>query len=198
MASAPHDNTTAEAPETPRAADTPKVKSPEALIARIEVPAQEVAESSDHCHLGAQQREGLIDHLQIQLEILRRGEGRDLLQLLLAGTCRPGDALVPQAAKFSQNFGAERAPLRLRSYAQAIHLTLASNGAVSYTLDDGDRFERVMTVGSPTRRPPKTTPAGPITRMQHNDYDYMDIEANTRSDPRKSLCSICIAGESND
>jgi len=54
------------------------------LLAQVASATQEVAAAADRYHTRAEQREGVIDYLRSELDLLRRGERRGLLRPVLA------------------------------------------------------------------------------------------------------------------
>src|SRR5690349_2190260 len=90
--------------ETPEADGTDK-----ALLAEIAVAVREISDASDRYHARAEQREGVIDYLRSELDVLRRGERRGLLRPVLADMCRLRDDLLGQAATLPADFDAEKA-----------------------------------------------------------------------------------------
>ena len=193
MAPQPHDSLTADLPEAPRSSDTPEAESPETLIARIDAALRELADSSDRYHARAQQREGVIDHLRSEVELLRRGERRGLLRPLLADMCRIRDDLMRQAADLPEDFDAERAALLLRSYAESIDLTLDSNGVVSYVPDCGDPFEPRLHRRVAVEVAIEPILTGRIARVQRDGY--LDIEANSPIAPAEVVVYGPYRGE---
>ncbi len=193
MASQPDDSVTADLPEGPRGSGTSAAESKDALIARIDVALQGLADSSDRYHARAQQREGVIDHLRSEVELLRRGERRGLLRPLLADMCRLRDDLMRQAADLPDDFDAERAALLLRSYAESIDLTLESNGVVSYAPDCGDPFEPRLHRRVAVEVAAEPALAGRIARAQRDGY--LDIEANSPIAPAEVIVFGPYKGE---
>jgi molecular chaperone GrpE len=149
----------------------------EALLAEIAATLGDVAEQSRRYHTRAEQREGVIDLLRSELEVLRRGERRGLLRPLLADLCRLRGDLLTQSAALPADFDAAKAADLLRSYADSIELTLDSNGVVSYTPEDGERFDPRLhrrVGGEPTDDPGLTGYIAAVRRV-----GYLDIEAKS-------------------
>jgi molecular chaperone GrpE len=149
----------------------------EALLAAVALSVREIADATDRYHARAEQREGVIDHLRSELELLRQGERRGLLRPVLADMCRLRDDLLKQAATLPGDFDAAKAAELLRSYAETIELTLESNGVVTYSPDSGDPFNPRMhrrVSGEPTIDPAL---AGHIAAIRRDGY--LDIEANS-------------------
>jgi molecular chaperone GrpE len=149
----------------------------ETLLTEIVVTVREIATASERYHARAQQREGVIDHLRDELELLRRGERRGLLRPVLADLCRLRDDLLKQAAALPSDFDAAKAADLLRSYAETIELTLENNGVVAFAPDSGDPFNARMhrKVNGETATDPAL--AGRIAGVRRDGY--LDIESNS-------------------
>jgi molecular chaperone GrpE len=155
----------------------PAAPTAEALLAGMSVTLGEVADQSRRYHARAEQREGVIDLLRSELEVLRRGERRGLLRPLLADLCRLRGDLLSQSATLPADFDAAKAADLLRSYADTIELTLDSNGVVTYAPESGERFDPRLhrrVGGAPTDDPAL---AGHIAAVRR--VGYLDIEANS-------------------
>ena len=128
-------------------------------------------------HARAEQREGVIDHLRSELEVLRRGERRGLLRPLLAELCRLRDDLLGQAATLPADFDAAKGPTCCGRTPKPSSSRSENNGVVTYAPESGDRsiprlHRRVG--GEADRRPG----AGRARRRGPAD-GYLDIEANS-------------------
>jgi molecular chaperone GrpE len=148
-----------------------------ALLTEISAAVREVADLSRRYHTRAEQREGVVDFLRSELDMLRRGERRGLLRPVLAELCRLRDDLLSQATALPADFDAAKAAGLLRSYAETIELTLESNGVVTYAPDGGDSFDPRLhrrVGGEPTADPAL---AGHIAAIRRDGY--LDIEANS-------------------
>ena len=174
------DDATAGDAEAPEAgpAESPAEPAPNVAELLIEISAtvRVFADLSERYHARAEQREGVIDLLRSELDVLRRGERRGLLRPVLADLCRLRDDLLTQADTLPEDFDAARAVSLLRSYAETIELTLESNGVVSYAPESGDRFDPRLhrrVGGAPAADPAL---AGHIAAVRRDGY--MDIEAN--------------------
>jgi molecular chaperone GrpE len=173
-------------------ATTPEVAQPEAM-GEISTALGRVAEASERYHARAEQREGVIDYLRSELDVLRRGERRGLLRPLLTDMCRLRDDLLKQADTLPPDFDAAKAADLLRSYAETIELTLESNGVVTFTPDSGDLFNPRMhrrTTGEATA---DATLAGHIAGIRRDGY--LDIEANTPIAPAEVTVYVVTEGE---
>ena len=93
----------------PPAPRTAAVAPAETLLTEISATVREVADQSRRYHDRAEQREGVIDYLRSELELLRRGERRGLLRPLLTEMCRLAADLLRQAADLPADFDAAKA-----------------------------------------------------------------------------------------
>jgi molecular chaperone GrpE len=146
-------------------------------VALVSAAVQDLADSARRYHDRAEQREGVIDHLRSELELLRRGERRGLLRPLLTDLCRLRNDLLRQADGLPADYDAEKAAGLLLSYAESVELTLEGNGVVTYAPNEGDAFD-------PRRhrkvRSTETTEqelGGRIAGVQR--VGYLDVEANS-------------------
>ena len=154
---------------------------------------RDLAGSSQRYHARAEQREGVIDHLRSEVEVLRRGERRGLLRPLLTDACRLRNDLLRQAAELPADYDAAKAAELLVSYAESIQLTLESNGVITYAPDDGELFDPRM-----HRRVADETSADPALagRIAHVRRDgYLDIEANSPIAPAEVTVFAATKGE---
>jgi molecular chaperone GrpE len=179
--------------ETAGAAAGEATPAAEALLPEIAARMREIADTSDRYHARAEQREGVIDYLRSELELLRRGERRGLLRPVLAELCRLRDDLLKQAATLPADFGADKSADLLRSYAETIELTLEINGVVTYAPDSGDPFNPRLhrrISGEPTGDPAQ---AGHIAGIRRDGY--LDIEANSPIAPAEVTVFAVAKGE---
>jgi molecular chaperone GrpE (heat shock protein) len=158
------------------AGDPPRAPTPDLAAA-----VRELASSADRFHDRSEQREGVIDYLRSELEVLRRGERRGLLRPLLADMCRLRNDLLRQAARLPADYDAERAAGLLMSYAESIQLTLESNGVVTYVPDEGDSFDPRKHRKVKNEDSADPTMTGRIARVERDGY--LDIEANSPITP---------------
>jgi molecular chaperone GrpE (heat shock protein) len=158
--------------------------TPDADAARAEPPDSEAAEalrrladSAERYHDRAQQREGVIDYLRAELELLRRGERRGLLRPLLTQMCRLHADLTRQAATLPSDFDAAKAVRLLQSYAETLEEALGDNGVVTYQPDEGEPFNPRR--HRQVKRQPSTDPAleGHIAAVRQPGY--LDLEADS-------------------
>jgi molecular chaperone GrpE len=162
----------------------------EALLTGISATVREVADLSQRYHARAEQREGVIDLLRSELEVLRRGERRGLLRPLLADLCRLRGDLLAQSAALPADFDAAKAADLLRSYADTIELTLESNGVLTYAPDGGERFDpRVhRRVGGEATDDPAL--AGHVAAIRRDGY--LDIEAHSPIAPAEVIVFAAV------
>lgn len=164
-------------PDSSVSAATEPADTPEVPVAEIAAAVRELASSAERYHDRAQQREGVIDYLRSELELLRRGERRGLLRPLLTDMCRLRNDLLRQACNLPADYDAEKAAELLLSYAESIQLTLEGNGVVAYAPNEGEAFDPRMhrrVKGEDTADPAL---AGRIAHVQRDGY--LDIEANS-------------------
>ena len=128
---------------------------------QIAAAVRQLASSAERYHDRAQQREGVIDYLRSELELLRRGERRGLLRPLLTQMCRLHADLVRQAESLPPDFDAAKAVRLLQSYAETLGEALEDNGVVTYQPDEGDPFNPRR--HRQVKRQPSTDPARPGT-----------------------------------
>jgi molecular chaperone GrpE len=162
-------------------AEAPADGAPQAPTTDLAAAVRELASSAERFHDRSEQREGVIDYLRSELEVLRRGERRGLLRPLLTDMCRLRNDLLRQAARLPADYDAEKAAGLLESYAESIQLTLESNGVVTYIPDEGDSFDprKHRKVKNEDSADPAMT--GRIARAERDGY--LDIEANTPITP---------------
>jgi|SRR5450755_2215979 molecular chaperone GrpE len=180
-------------PEAPGAVAGEATPAGEAPLAEMAVRMREIADASDRYHARAEQREGVIDHLRSELDLLRRGERRGVLRPVLAELCRLRNDLLKQAGTLPADFGADKAADLLRSYAETIELTLESNGVVTYAPDSGDPFNPRMhrrISGEPTGDQAR---AGHVAAVKRDGY--LDIEANSPITPADVTVFTVTKGE---
>jgi molecular chaperone GrpE len=178
----------------PSATASPAADPPDqtaALLATISEAVERLAASSERDHARAEQREGVIDHLHSEVDLLRRGERRGLLRPLLVQTSRLRNDLLRQAEDLPDDFDAERARVLLRSYAESVELTLEDNGVVTFAPEAGDQFEPRLhrrAGGEPTSDP---TLAGRVARVKRSGY--LDSEANLPIAPAEVVLFVPVS-----
>jgi molecular chaperone GrpE len=162
-----------------------------ALLVTISETVERLAASSERYHARAQQREGVIDHLHSEVDLLRRGERRGLLRPLLVQTSRLRNDLLRQAEDLPHDFDAERARVLLRSYAESVELTLEDNGVVTFAPEAGDPFEPRLhrrVGGEPTSDPALV---GRVARVRRSGY--LDSEANMPIAPAEVVLFVPVS-----
>jgi len=163
------------------------------LLGEISAALRDLADSSQRYHARAEQREGVIDHLRSEVELLRQGERRGLLRPLLTDICRLRNDLLRQAADLPADYDAAKAAELLLSYAESIQLTLESNGVITYAPDDGEPFDPRMhrrVAGEATADPAL---AGRIAQVRRDGY--LDIEAKSPIAPAEVTVFAATKGE---
>lgn len=174
----------------------PPAPTAEALLTEISATLHTVADQAGRYHTRAEQREGVINLLRSELEVLRRGERRGLLRPLLADLCRLRGDLLSQSAALPTDFDAVKAADLLRSYAETIELTLDSNGVVTYAPEGGERFDPRLhrrVAGQPTDDPAL---AGHIAAVRR--VGYLDIEANSPIAPAEVTVFAAVKATGGD
>jgi molecular chaperone GrpE len=163
------------------------------VMSEISGALRDLADSSQHYHARAEQREGVIDHLRSEVEVLRRGERRGLLRPVLTDMCRLRNDLLRQAAELPADYDAAKAAELLLSYAESIQLTLESNGVIAYAPNDGEPFDPRMhrRVAGETSADPAL--AGRIANVRRDGY--LDIEANNPIAPAEVTVFAATKGE---
>jgi molecular chaperone GrpE len=161
--------------------EAPADDARQAQTAELTAAVRELASSAERFHDRSEQREGVIDYLRSELEVLRRGERRGLLRPLLTDLCRLRNDLLRQAGRLPADYDAEKAAGLLESYAESIQLTLESNGVVTFVPDEGDSFDprKHRKVRNEDSADPAMT--GRIARVERDGY--LDIEANSPITP---------------
>jgi hypothetical protein len=163
--------------DAPPETDATQAGEKRELMAGLAASVRDLAEASQGYHARAQHREEVIDHLRSEVDRLRRGERRTLLRPLLTEMSRLRNDLLRQAAELPADFGAERAALLLRSYAESMGLALENSGVVSFAPDSGDAFDPRMhrRVGGQPAADPALT--GRIAHVRRDGY--LDVDANS-------------------
>jgi molecular chaperone GrpE len=162
-------------------AEAAPVDPAQAQTMELATAVRELAGSAERFHDRSEQREGVIDYLRSELEVLRRGERRGLLRPLLTDMCRLRNDLLRQAARLPADYDAEKAAGLLAAYAERIQLTLESNGVVTYVPDEGDSFDPRKHRKVKNEDSADPTMTGRIARVERDGY--LDIEANTPITP---------------
>jgi molecular chaperone GrpE (heat shock protein) len=162
-------------------------------VAEIAAAVRELASSTGRYHDRAQQREGVIDYLRSELEVLRRGERRALLRPLLADMCRLRNDLLRQASGLPSDYDAKKAAELLISYAESIQITLEGNGVVTFAPDEGEAFNPRM---HRRVKAQETTDPGFAGRVAGTSRDgYLDIEANSPIAPAEVTVFTTAKGQ---
>lgn len=152
-----------------------------------------LADAAERYHDRAAQREGVIDYLRAELELLRRGERRGLLRPLLTQMCRLHGDLVRQAATLPPDFDAARAVRLLQSYAETLGEALEDNGVVTYQPDEGDPFnprQHRQVKRQPTADPSQ---AGQVAAVRQPGY--LDLESDSPLAPAEVSVYMTVQEE---
>jgi molecular chaperone GrpE len=154
-------------------------------LAAICTSVNRLADSAEHYHVRAQQREAVIDHLSSEVDRLRRGDRRGILRPLLAEVCRLRNDLLRQADDLPADFDAERARLLLRSYAETVELMLEDNGVIAYSVGKGDPFDPRMHRRVGDEPAADVSAAGHVAAIRRGGY--LDVEANSPIAPAEVI-----------
>jgi molecular chaperone GrpE (heat shock protein) len=114
---------------------------PADVLGAIAADVSRLGAAAEQYHERARQREGVIDLLRTELEILRRGERRGLLRPALTALTRLHADLLLQARSLGENYTVEQARGLLESFAETVETALADNGVVTYTPEPGAAFD---------------------------------------------------------
>ena len=158
--------------------------------AEIAAAVRDLATSAERYHDRAQQREGVIDYLRSELDLLRRGERRGLLRPLLTQMCRLHADLARQAASLPPDFDAAKTARLLQSYAETLEEALQDNGVVTYVPDEGDRFNPRR--HRQVKRQPSTDPALAGCVATVRQPGYLDIEADSPLAPAEVTVYMAV------
>jgi molecular chaperone GrpE (heat shock protein) len=161
--------------------------------AEIAAAVHRLASSAERYHDRAVQREGVIDYLRSELEVLRRGERRGLLRPLLTQMSRLHADLMRQAATLPPDFDAAKAVRLLQSYADTLGEALEDNGVVTYQPDEGDPFNPRR--HRQVKRQPSTDQAltGRVAAVRQPGY--LDIEADSPLAPAEVAVFVAAKEE---
>jgi molecular chaperone GrpE (heat shock protein) len=183
----------AEFPGTADAEQNAETAATESSDTEIAAAVHRLASSAERYHDRAQQREGVIDYLRSELELLRRGERRGLLRPLLTQMCRLHADLVRQAATLPPDFDTAKAVRLLQSYAETLGEALEDNGVVTYQPDEGDPFNPRQ--HRQVKRQPSTDPdlAGRIAAVRQPGY--LDLEADSPLAPAEVTVFMAVKEE---
>ncbi len=113
----------------------------EATLAELAAEVRRLAAAAEQYQERARQREGIIDYLRSELDLLRRGERRGLVRPVLTVMARLHADLTRQATSLRPDFTAEQAANLLDNYAEDLQESLADNGVLTYQPGIGDPFD---------------------------------------------------------
>ena len=156
----------------------PAAESP---LAELAAEVRRLAGAAEQYQERARQREGVIDYLRSELDLLRRGERRGLLRPILTEMSRLHADLARQVTSLRPDFTAEQAAKLLDSYAESLKDALEDNGVVTYTPEAGDLFDprRHRQVKSLATSDPGLD--GRVAAVRK--AGYLDIEADSLLSP---------------
>lgn len=161
--------------------------------AELAAAVHRLADTAERYHDRAQQREGVIDYLRSELELLRRGERRGLLRPLLTQMARLHADLVRQAATLPPDFDSAKAVRLLESYAETLGEALEDNGVVTYQPDEGEPFNPRR--HRQVKRQPSTDPATVGLVAAVRQPGYLDIEADSPLAPAEVAVFMAVKEE---
>jgi molecular chaperone GrpE len=110
-------------------------------LAELAADVSRLATAAEQYHERARQREGVIDYLRDEVDLLRRGERRSLLRPLLTALSRLHADLALQAQSLPPDFDAAKAGKLLESYAETVESVLADAGIITSVPEAGDPFD---------------------------------------------------------
>ena len=150
-------------------------------LAELTTEVQRLAAATERYQERADQREGIIDYLRSELDLLRRGERRELLRPILTEMTRLHADLARQATSLPEQFSADMAARLLGNYADSVKDALEDNGVVTYLPEVGDPFDprrhrQVKSVATPD--PGLDGQVAAVRKA-----GYLDIEAGSLLSP---------------
>jgi len=154
-------------------------------LAEIAAGVRRLATSAEQYHERARQREGVIDYLRDEVDLLRRGERRSLLRPLLTALSRLHADLLVQSRTLPAEFDAQKASALLESFAETVECVLADAGITLHTPEAGDPFD------PRSHRKVKSEPTtdrgldGLVASVRK--AGYLDIEADSLLSPAEVI-----------
>jgi hypothetical protein len=146
-------------------------------LADIAGSVSQLAASAGQYHERARQREGVIEYLRSELDLLRRGERRSLQRPLLTTLSRLHADLLLQARSLDESRTVEQARELLESFAETVETALADAGIRAFAPEAGEPFDprRQRKVKSdPTPDPALDGLVAAVRKP-----GYLDIEADS-------------------
>jgi molecular chaperone GrpE (heat shock protein) len=141
LAAGAHEDASTDVPAAGSEAESQAEPGGEAALAEFTAQVRRLAAAAEQYQERARQREGVIDYLRSELELLRRGERRGLLRPVLTVMARLHADLARQATSLRPGFTAEQAANLLDNYADELRESLADNGVLTYQPEIGDLFD---------------------------------------------------------
>ena len=113
----------------------------QASLAELTAEIRRLAAAAEQYQERARQREGVIDYLRSELDLLRRGERRGLLRPILTEMSRLHADIARQVTSLPPDYTAVQAANLLDSYADSLKGGLEDHGVVTYAPEAGDHFD---------------------------------------------------------
>ena len=113
----------------------------QAALAELTAEVRRLAAAAEQYQERARQREGVIDYLRSELDLLRRGERRGLLRPILTEMSRLHADIARQVTSLPPDYTAVQAANLLDSYADSLKGGLEDHGVVTYAPEAGDHFD---------------------------------------------------------
>jgi molecular chaperone GrpE (heat shock protein) len=158
-------------------ADTAGEPGTDAALAELTAEVRRLATAAEQYQERARQREGVIDYLRSELDLLRRGERRGPLRPLLTAMSRLHADLLLQAKTLPADYNAEKARELLESFAGTVESALTDNGVAAYTPDPGDAFDPRRHRKVKGENTPDPALDGLVAAVRKSGY--LDIEADS-------------------
>ncbi|HEX3961211.1 MAG TPA: nucleotide exchange factor GrpE [Trebonia sp.] len=182
LAAGANEDASTDVPAAGSEAESQAEPGDEAALAALTAEVRRLAAAAEQYQERARQREGVIDYLRSELELLRRGERRGLLRPVLTVMARLHADLARQATSLRPDFTAEQAANLLDNYADELRESLADNGVLTYQPEIGDLFDprQYRQVTKPVTTPDLDLD-GRIAAVRKPGY--RDIEADSLLSP---------------
>lgn len=167
--------------ELPGAALPVDGEASQVTLAELTAEVRRLAAAAEQYQERASQREGVIDYLRSELDLLRRGERRGLLRPILTEMSRLHADIARQVTSLPPDYTAVQAANLLDSYADSLKGALEDNGVVTYAPLAGDHFDprrhrRIKSLSTPD--PDLDGRIAAVSKV-----GYLDIEADSPLSP---------------
>jgi molecular chaperone GrpE (heat shock protein) len=185
------DLSAAAAPQTPAGDPDGVVATP--VLADIAAGVSRLAASAAQYHDRARQREGVIEYLRAELDLLRRGERRSLMRPILTALSRLHADLLVQSRTLPADFDADKASKLLESFADTVEGVLADAGISTHTPEAGEPFDprrHRKIKGEPTT---DSALDGLVAAVRK--AGYLDLEADSLLSPAEVILYQAIRDE---